>query len=106
MKRCRRIEQAVGQILFIVRGLNAQQAALNRQEEKIMAGMDDLRVEVEKVKSAEDSAVVLIGAIAQQLKDALAANDPAAIQAVIDDLETHTQPLAAAVAANTTPPTP
>ncbi len=71
------------------------------KENIIMATIADLQVEVAKVKTVEASAVILLKGLSQQLKDALAANDPAAIQAVIDDLDTGTNDLAAAVTENT-----
>lgn len=66
-----------------------------------MATIADLQAEVAKVKTVEASAVALLKGLSQQLKDALAANDPAAIQAVIEDLDTGTNDLAAAVTENT-----
>jgi len=70
-------------------------------QEKIMATLADLQNEVAAVKTVEDSAEALIAGLAQQLKDALAQNDPAAIQAVIDNLEASKTALASAVAQNT-----
>jgi len=66
-----------------------------------MANLADLQAEVAAVKTVEDSAEALIAGLAQQLKDALAQNDPAAIQAVIDNLEASKTALASAVAQNT-----
>jgi len=67
----------------------------------VMANLADLQAEVAAVKTVEDSAEALIAGLAQQLKDALAQNDPAAIQAVIDNLEASKTALASAVAQNT-----
>ena len=50
-------------------------------------------------------AVTLLNSLSQMLKDALASNDPAAIQAVIDQIDMNRQALADAVTANT-PATP
>ncbi len=62
----------------------------------------ELKTKVEAATAIEESAVTLIQGIAQQLKDALANGaDPAAIQAIADELDAGTNDLAAAVAANT-----
>jgi hypothetical protein len=66
-----------------------------------MADLSTLQTEVSANSDAVQSAVTLISGLAQQLKDALAANDPAAIQALADQLDANTQSLAAAVTANT-----
>jgi hypothetical protein len=50
---------------------------------------------------AVGSAIALLNGLSQALKDALAANDPAAIQALVDQLDAQTGDLATAVAANT-----
>jgi len=58
-----------------------------------------LQTEVEQQQSVVQSAITLIGGLAQQLRDA--AGDPAAIQALADQLDASTNALAAAVEANT-----
>lgn len=73
---------------------------LNKQG-KIMATMEDLKTSVQKNTDAEGSVIALLQGISQQLKDAQAANDPAAIQAVIDQIDANTAAAAAAVVANT-----
>jgi transcriptional regulator of heat shock response len=65
--------------------------------------LDALQAEVTKVEGVEDSAIALLQGLSQQLKDALAANDPAKIQAIIDELDAKTTALAVAVTANTPP---
>lgn len=70
-------------------------------QEIIMATMDDLKASVQKNTDAEASVITLLKGISQQLKDAQAANDPAAIQAVIDQIDANTAAAAAAVVANT-----
>lgn len=70
-----------------------------------MATMEDLKAAVARNTSAENSVIELLKGISQQLKDAQAANDPAAVQAVIDQIDANTAAAAAAVVANTpTPP--
>jgi hypothetical protein len=70
-------------------------------QEYIMATMEDLKASVQKNTDAEASVIALLKGISQQLKDAQAANDPAAIQAVIDQIDANTAAAAAAVVANT-----
>src|SRR5215831_8895164 len=78
--------------------------ALTRQSQEIhqMAGeLDALNAEVAQNTDVTNSAITLLNGLSQQLKDALAAGDPAAIQAVVDQLDANTQSLADAVTANT-----
>ncbi len=74
---------------------------LKEMEERIMATIADVQTEVTKEDTVIASAITLLGNLSQMLKDALAANDPAAIQKVIDDIDLNTTALANAVAANT-----
>lgn len=66
-----------------------------------VATIEDLQTEVGQNTDVTQSAIVLLDGLSQQLKDALAANDPAAIQAVVDQLDANTNALAEAVSANT-----
>lgn len=83
--------------------------ALLAQELRIMStAIDDLRAEVEKVKTVQASAVALITGLVDQLKSVVAAVPPSLdtvnvseITSIISDLEAATAPLAAAVLANT-----
>jgi hypothetical protein len=72
-----------------------------RHVEAVMATLADVKAKVDAQGTVIESAVTLINGISQQLKDALANNDPTAVQAVIDELDAQDQSLAAAVAANT-----
>lgn len=72
-----------------------------KEEEKIMATMQDLRSAVERNTSVDDSVLTLLSGISQQLKDAQAQNDPQAIQDVINQLDANTQKMTDAVSANT-----
>lgn len=67
----------------------------------IMSVMDDLKAAVQRNTDAEAAVVTLLQGISQHLKDAVAANDPAAIQAVITQIDANTAAAAAAVVANT-----
>jgi hypothetical protein len=86
-ERLRRIERMLGNI--------------HERQELIMATLEDLKASVQKNSDAEASVVTLLSGISQQLKDAQAANDPAALQAVIDQIDANTASAAAAVVANT-----
>jgi len=66
-----------------------------------MATIRDLQNEVTALTTVEESAAKLLDGLSQQLKDALAQNDPTAIQKVIDDLDAGKANLAAAVVRNT-----
>jgi hypothetical protein len=66
-----------------------------------LANDSALKAEVEKVKTVEASAVTLITEIAQRLRDAIAAGDPAALTALAADLDASATTLGDAVAANT-----
>lgn len=66
-----------------------------------MATLTDLAAAVAAEKTVVDSAVILLGGLSQQLKDALASGDPAAIQAIVDSIDAQKQELADAVMANT-----
>lgn len=81
------------------------------QEEQQMATLEDLAGEVSANGNAVSSAVQLLNGLSQQLRDAVAQNDPAAINALADQLDANTAALSEAVTANTpaapdaTPPT-
>ena len=74
---------------------------ISENQESMMAIMDDLKASVQRNTDAEAAVVTLLQGISQQLKDALAAGDPAAIQAVITQIDANTAAAAAAVVANT-----
>lgn len=63
--------------------------------------IDDVEADVIAQRTVIASTVTLLSGIAQQLRDAIAANNPARISALADSLEQNTNDLAAAVAANT-----
>lgn len=72
-------------------------------EETQVADLSALQAEITENGDVVDSAVTLLTSLSQQLRDALAADDPAALQALADELDANTTALAEAVAANTTP---
>ena len=66
--------------------------------------LDDLRAEVARNRSVDDSAKAIIRGIAQRIADAIAADDiadAANINALVTDLRSSTDDLAAAVTENT-----
>ena len=71
-----------------------------------MSALDDLKTEVEQVKTVEQSAVTLLQGLKAQLDAAIASGDPAALEALSADLKNSADALAAAVVANTPIPAP
>lgn len=70
--------------------------------EIVMASLNDVVAKVAALKSVEDSVVTLLGDLKSRLDAAIAAGaDPAALQALSDDLGAQTQRLADAVTQNT-----
>jgi hypothetical protein len=74
---------------------------LLRQGNQIMATLQDVQQAVTDEKTVEDSVLALLTQVEQMLKDAIAANDPAAMQAIVDQITANKQTMADAVAANT-----
>jgi hypothetical protein len=72
-----------------------------RNQDIIMATIQELQAAVQRTTDAEDSVIVLLKGIAQQLKDA--GGNPVEIQKVITALDANTAKLAAAVVENTPP---
>lgn len=70
-------------------------------QEMIMSALTDLQDAVAAEKAVVDSAIVLLNGLKAKLDEAIAANDPAALQALSADLGAQTAALAAAVAADT-----
>ena len=66
-----------------------------------MTKLDDLNSAVERNTAVDDSVLTLIEGIVQQLKDAQASNDPAAIDSLIAKLDANTQKMTDAVTKNT-----
>lgn len=66
------------------------------------AAIDRITASVTDIKSKDDSLIALVGTIAQELRDANTANDPA-INALADQLDAESAKVLEAVNANTTP---
>lgn len=79
-------------------GLSQKLAA---EEKRLMATLADVQAAVTAEKTVEGSVITLLQQLSDQLKAALAANDPAAVQAVVDQITANTKAMADAVAANT-----
>ena len=76
-----------------------------RKENYIMATIQDINAAIAAESSVDDSIIALLNGIVQQLKDAQASNDPAAIDVVIAGITANTKKIQDAVTANT-PVTP
>ncbi len=78
---------------------------LDQQGALIVADLTAITAEVQQNGDAVGSAVALLGNLSQQIRDL--STDPAALQALADELDANTQSLADAVVANTpAAPTP
>ena len=91
-----------GEILDQLGRISDQVDLLLTEAGKMSAELERLTTEVTEIGAVVDSAVALINGLAQQIRDL--ATDPAALNALADELDTKANALAAAVAANT--PTP
>ena len=69
------------------------------KEQRIMSELTDLQAQVAQNTAVEQSAIVLIQGIADRIE--AARTDPAALQALTQELRSMDEALAAAVAANT-----
>jgi chromosome segregation ATPase len=101
-----RIEAKVNSLAAAVAALQAGQTRLLHQGVMVMAALDDLEAKVAEVKGVEDSVVMLLDKIHQELADAIASGDMARVQAVTASLESQRQALADAVARNPDPQAP
>jgi len=95
--RLNRIEAKIDELNRI----EAKIDALSQAQNAIMATFTDLKTQVQRNTDLENSAVQLIQGISAQLKDAIAQNDPAAVQMLADQLSSSADSLAAAITANT-----
>lgn len=73
----------------------------NLKLQKTMLNLTDLQAKVTASVTVQDSAIALLQGLKKELDDAIAANDPAALQALSDSLGSETDKLATAVTANT-----
>jgi uncharacterized coiled-coil protein SlyX len=71
------------------------------KENIIMATIQDLTAAVAAESTVDDSIIALLNGIVQQLKDAQASGDPAALDAVVASIQANTAKIQDAVTANT-----
>ena len=90
----------------ILREIHAELANIKQELQKMTAQLDTLTREVAETKTVVDSAIELLNGLAQMIRDLK--DDPAKLEALAADLDSHQRDLANAVAANTPgqPPTP
>lgn len=74
---------------------------LIQQQGELIMTLTDLQNQVHEVVGVEQSAIALLQGLKTALDQALAANDPALLQAISDELGAKTAELASAVSANT-----
>ncbi len=86
-------------ILFVILMGAVLYDVLEQMEVRIMATLDELKAQVAENTSVVNSVLTFIDGITAQLQ--AAQNDPAAIQALIDELKNSDVAMAKAVAANT-----
>ena len=96
-----RYREIVEEFQSLNRGMGQLRDELRKELSRMTAVMDALVAAVSKEDTEIDSAIALLQGITKQLQDALASNDPAAVQKVVDDITAKTQTLADAVVANT-----
>lgn len=77
-----------------------------RMLREMMMTLEDLKTKVTNETQVEQAGIVLMQGLSQQLKDALAANDPAAVQALADQLDANAAAMSQAITANTPAATP
>ena len=88
--------------------LNARLARIEQQlnqlisgETQAMATLDDVRTAIASETNVVNAVTALLQQLSAQLKDAMASEDPAALQSLVDEINANANSLANAVAANT-----
>lgn len=76
------------------------------REEHMAGALDALKAQVTQNTTLIGGAIALIQGLKAKLDEAIAANDPAALQALSDELGAQDAALAAAITANTPSETP
>lgn len=87
----------LGVLLAILGELQGTRKEIGAMQQKLQ----ELLAKVQELVTVNDSVEALLTQLHDMLVEALAQNDPAAVQAVIDLIEEQKQELIAAVAANT-----
>jgi len=76
-------------------------ASITTKENTIMATLKDIQDDVASETTVVDSVVTLLESLSAQLTAAIAANDPVALQGIVDNITANKTKLASAVAQNT-----
>lgn len=90
-----------GKLDLILQRLSETAAQQEKNNMATVTTLAQLKTEVEAGVTVEESAVTLLNGLSAQLKQAIANNDPAAIQAIADELDKGSADLSAAITANT-----
>lgn len=98
------VEGALQYVIKTLARIEGKVDHLLAKGEQVMADLTALTTQVEQNTEVEASAVALIQGLAAQIS--ALSTDPAALQALADQLNGSAADLAAAVAANTPPPAP
>lgn len=88
----------------LIRGIQAILTAIQEGSTMVSQQLANLQAKVEQNNSVIDSAVTLLNGLSQQLRDIK--DDPAAIQALADQLDSKDTELATAITTNTPAATP
>ncbi len=89
------------QVAKSLEDINRKLNLILKVEVREVAAIEDLQSEVQANTDLTGSVVRLVDGLADQLEEALANNDTAAVQVVVDQMRSNNQSLADAVAANT-----
>lgn len=93
------LADGLGAVLYNQQVIHRLLLSISAKENVIMADLSALQTAVEATTTVEQSAIELLGQLAQMLRDA--ATDPAAIQALATQLDSKKAELADAVVQNT-----
>jgi hypothetical protein len=100
-KQLDRIEKTLETLRQLLWEVARSSHRVEQDRSMIMATLDDLLVEVEAEKAIDTSIVALVNGLSAQLAAAVASNDPAKVQAVLDGMKANAANLSAAIVANT-----
>lgn len=94
----KQIAQLVSQFAHLRSDLQAYHDFVRNHVETQMASFDDLKREVRESRDTVDAVLNFVSGLKSQLAAALAQNDPAAIQEIVDELDAQQAKIAEAVA--------
>lgn len=95
---------AGAELLGLLTDFLGELKSIKKELINMSAELDRLKASTAAIKTVADSAVALINGLAQQIRDN--STDPAALNALADELDADQAELAGAVSANTAPPAP